>query len=108
MAISIPLPKNWIREMDRDSYRNVKTGERVLASELAMSRSGDLDDIVLRRKENEMKEKKQAQELKKKLQTPNKVRNFKCAKCGELLLRIYPWANVQINEDAKMICKKCG
>lgn len=48
-------------------------------------------------------------EIKKEVKkiVPDKVRDLKCVKCGELLLRIYPWALVQINDSLKMICKRC-
>lgn len=102
MAISRELPKDWTRAVNRLGYLNTKTGEFIGEAELM----GNLDLEKFSRDRKEAM--KQELEKKKLNKVPGKVRNFKCAKCGELLLRVYPWANVQINEDAKMICKKCG
>jgi hypothetical protein len=45
----------------------------------------------------------------KDLLKPGKVETYRCIKCGELLLRVFPWAlNVKIQNDGKtMVCKRC-
>jgi len=46
---------------------------------------------------------------KKNKAVPKKVRSIKCAKCGELLLKVYPWAAINLPQDAnKWICTKCA
>lgn len=45
----------------------------------------------------------------KKIQ-PKKIQKVNCKKCGELLLKLYPWHNFAIKPDAKFSdspCNKC-
>ncbi len=37
---------------------------------------------------------------------PNMVKKVFCPKCGELLIKIYPWASINIVGDVKP-CGKC-
>lgn len=39
-----------------------------------------------------------------------KVQVFKCARCKDLLMKIYPWANgiISTNVDPKTVCGKCA
>ncbi len=38
---------------------------------------------------------------------PKKVKKYYCPVCGELLLKIYPWANISVSPVTKEACAKC-
>ena len=40
----------------------------------------------------------------------HEVRTVKCQKCGELLLRLYPWAYVErsASMEIKILCGRCS
>lgn len=39
---------------------------------------------------------------------PEKVKNIYCVKCGELMVKIYPWSTIFLATGAKVPpCKKC-
>ena len=46
--------------------------------------------------------------MKKQIQQPTKVKRIFC-KCGELQVKIYPWASFTFQEGATIpLCKKCA
>ena len=39
---------------------------------------------------------------------PNKVKKIRCPKCGELLVKIYPWSSIQMNPNSPTpACGRC-
>lgn len=44
--------------------------------------------------------------MKKQKMQPQGVRKIHCPKCGELMVKVYPWANLNVVGDIKP-CIKC-
>lgn len=99
MAMSMKTQlKRWKRPPWSDSFKRKKDGVILPMGEVfAFSNKPPkvVDDAYL---DNVVKKRTQ----------PNPVRKIKCVKCGELLLKIYPWADVAITRGDTMLCKKCA
>ena len=88
--------KEWTRDPTRDGFIRKSDKSFVGWMELGTTRAPTdkyLNDFIKRKRDAFSK--------------PNKVRNYSCEKCGELLLRIYPWADIKVN-NPRMLCKKCA
>jgi DNA-directed RNA polymerase subunit RPC12/RpoP len=99
MALMAPKLKRWKMDSVRDIFIRKSDRMVVTATEFfnSVGPKRTDDDAVL-----DALVKARLDKLK-----PAPVRDYKCMKCGELLVRIYPWAVARIDNGEKMICKKC-
>lgn len=88
--------KNWTPDPTRDGFKRKSDGAFVGYMDLGTT-AKPTDKYL-----NEVYEKKMA------WYNPTKVKKINCTRCGEILLKLYPWSPFELNlKMKKPLCKRC-